>query len=342
MNRIWTAAGPVASALAPLINYGLGHIKGSLATWRYMFIFAGSITVLWALVIFLCMDADPVSARHLSEREKFIAVSRLRSNNTGIRNAHFKRSQAFEALTSLQFWLLFSISVCVNLSLALPLTFTPLIIAGMGFSGLNALLLTIPSGVFGTISVLLFAYWLQRVSSKNWRTYVISALVAWMIIACCINWRLPHLAAAGRLFWIYMLGVYPTIYALLMSLSIANAAGYTKRSVFSTGLFIAYCVGTSHSLSFMLSLQSIPFKPGKKVLKEHYIRIFFTNTRDILVYRKLRRSFCLFAASKAHLHDGVAGHHRLLGRLHCSHLDLSLCVHANQQATHRGRPGREF
>ncbi|KAF4334033.1 permease of the major facilitator superfamily [Fusarium beomiforme] len=97
---VWFAAAPMMAIPAPLINFGLGHIKGSLSPWRYMFIFAGCITIFWAFVILLCMDSDPITAKHLNEREKFIAVSRLRVNNSGVRNTHFKKEQVFEALKS--------------------------------------------------------------------------------------------------------------------------------------------------------------------------------------------------------------------------------------------------
>ncbi|KAL9560685.1 hypothetical protein ACKAV7_015176 [Fusarium commune] len=97
---VWFAAAPMMAIPAPLINFGLGHIKGSLSPWRYMFIFAGCITIAWAFVILFCMDPDPITARHLSDREKFIVVSRLRVNNSGVRNKHFKKEQVFEALGS--------------------------------------------------------------------------------------------------------------------------------------------------------------------------------------------------------------------------------------------------
>jgi sugar phosphate permease len=109
----------------PLINFGIGHIKGSLSPWRYMFIFAGCITIVWAFIIPICMDPDPITAKHLDEREKFIAVSRLRVNNSAVRNTHFKKDQVLDALRSPQFWLLFFMSAALNTVNAVSTTFTP-------------------------------------------------------------------------------------------------------------------------------------------------------------------------------------------------------------------------
>lgn len=76
---------------SPLVNYGLGHIdKGPIKPWQIMFIFGGATTVVWSVVMYYFLPADPIRAINFSERERYIAVARLRSNNTGVRNLHFK------------------------------------------------------------------------------------------------------------------------------------------------------------------------------------------------------------------------------------------------------------
>lgn len=95
------------SVVSPLINYGLGHITGSLSPWRYMYIVAGSITILWAFVILFFMPPDPIRAKGFSDRERYIAVARMRVNNSGVRNTHFKVEQLWELLRDLKFWLAF-------------------------------------------------------------------------------------------------------------------------------------------------------------------------------------------------------------------------------------------
>lgn len=95
------------SIVSPLINYGLGHIKGALSPWRYMYLVAGGITILWAFVILFFMPPDPVRAKKFSERERYIAVARMRANNAGVRNTHFKREQLWELLCDIRFWLCF-------------------------------------------------------------------------------------------------------------------------------------------------------------------------------------------------------------------------------------------
>jgi MFS family permease len=83
--------------ISPLINYGIGHINGGgLQSWQYMYLLAGALTILWAAVILFFMPPDPIRAKGLTDRERYIAVARMRENNAGVRNKHFKLDQVIE------------------------------------------------------------------------------------------------------------------------------------------------------------------------------------------------------------------------------------------------------
>ena len=56
-------------------------------------------------------------------------------------------------------------------------------------------------------------------------------------------WQLPQNAKGGLLFACYILASFGGGYAVLMGLQVANTAGYTKRSVTSSGIFVGYCLG---------------------------------------------------------------------------------------------------
>ena len=76
-----------------------------------MYIVAGAVTIIWAFVILFLMPPDPIRAKRFTEREKYIAVARMRVNNSGVRNTHFKFEQLKELLTDLKFWLCFFIAL---------------------------------------------------------------------------------------------------------------------------------------------------------------------------------------------------------------------------------------
>jgi MFS family permease len=127
----WYSATGYVSAISPLINYGLGHISGGgLNSWQYMYIVAGAITILWALVILFFMPPDPIRARGFSDRERYIAVARMRENNSGVRNRHFKGEQVLESLRDIRFWLIFSIAFLMMIANGPVSSFIPIIING--------------------------------------------------------------------------------------------------------------------------------------------------------------------------------------------------------------------
>ncbi|KAK5684897.1 hypothetical protein LTS10_002972 [Elasticomyces elasticus] len=257
---IWYSMTGYVSVVSPLINYGLGHIQGALSPWRYMYLVAGAITVLWAFVILFYMPPDPIRAKGFTDRERFIAVSRMRENNSGVRNTHFKKEQLWEMLRDLRFWLCFFMALTMLVANGPVSTFTPIIINDLGFSGLNSLLLVMPAGfVIGTIEwtvpYLCYKY-------KGLRSYMVAVCVCGTVLACLLLWQLPQTATGAKLFAVYILASYGGAYAVLMSLQIANTAGYTKRSVGSSGMFVGYCVGNFIGPLVFLQSEKPYYKTG--------------------------------------------------------------------------------
>lgn len=87
---IWYSANGLGISLGGLLGYGIGQIKGALASWRYEFIIIGAACSVWGIVIFLFMPDNILKARFLNEREKRIAIERLKENQTGVENKHLK------------------------------------------------------------------------------------------------------------------------------------------------------------------------------------------------------------------------------------------------------------
>jgi MFS family permease len=54
----WYCMTGYVQIVAPLINYGLGQINGSLSPWRYMYLVAGAMTIIWAFVILFFLPPE--------------------------------------------------------------------------------------------------------------------------------------------------------------------------------------------------------------------------------------------------------------------------------------------
>lgn len=187
------------------------------------------------------MPPDPIRAKGFSDRERYIAVARMRENNSGVRNKHFKPDQFWESLCDVKFWIVFSMSFLMMIANGPVSSFLPIIIAGFGFNRLNSLLLVMPAGfIIGsiTLSVTYLAY---RVSGI--RTWIIVGCQCGTILASILLWKLPQSQKGALLFACYILSTFGGGYAVLMGLQVANTAGYTKRSITSSGVFVGYCLG---------------------------------------------------------------------------------------------------
>lgn len=80
------------------IAKGTENGKTSLAGWRIMFLWTGLTTAALGLLLLVFMPDNPLKARFLSPREKILAIERIRVNQQGVGNRHFKNHQFIEAL----------------------------------------------------------------------------------------------------------------------------------------------------------------------------------------------------------------------------------------------------
>lgn len=247
--RVWYCWTGYVSIFSPLINYGLGHIKGALSPWQYMYLVAGAITIVWGIVVLLLLPPDPIRAKGFNERERYICVARMRTNNSGVRNTHYKPEQVKELLLDVRFWMMFFTAFFCMIGNGPVSTFTPIIINSLGFNTLNSLLLVMPAGFFAGTQQLLVPYLAYKFARHNIRTWLAAICQMITVLASLLLLLLPLSATAGMLVACYILPSLGGAYAILMGLQIANIAGYTKRTVASSGIYIGYCLGWFSAVS---------------------------------------------------------------------------------------------
>ncbi|KIW92743.1 uncharacterized protein Z519_06591 [Cladophialophora bantiana CBS 173.52] len=242
MMGVWYSASSFISFVGFPINWGLGHIKGSLSPWRYMYIVGGILTTLWAFVILFFMPPDPIRAKGLTERQRYIALARLRINNAGVRNLHFKKQQLFELLRDEKFWLIFAMGYLSMISAGVVNAFLPIVVVvGFKLDVFKALLILSPGGVVVGVAILASTYTAYKVPKS--RCYIIFGSQLVTVVSACLLWKLPLSALGGLLFCCYIFPGFTCGWGVIMGLSIANTAGYTKRVVSSSGIYLGYCLG---------------------------------------------------------------------------------------------------
>jgi MFS family permease len=131
---IWYSSLGLGIAGGGVLGYGIGKIKGSLPSWKYEFVIIGALCVLWGIVMLVVLPDSPLTTQYLNPAQRTIMIDRLRENQTGIENRHFKMHQFLEAITDFKVHLFFLIAFFQAIVNGGVTNFGTLIIQGFGFS----------------------------------------------------------------------------------------------------------------------------------------------------------------------------------------------------------------
>lgn len=115
---IWFAcngAGIMLGSGAIAYNLAKNIESYSIEAWKLVFIIAGVITGSLGVLVFVGLPDSPATAWFLNGTEKRFVVERIRANQKGFGNKHFKKDQFYEALLDYRCWLLFIFALVGNI-----------------------------------------------------------------------------------------------------------------------------------------------------------------------------------------------------------------------------------
>ncbi|GAB1517385.1 hypothetical protein RhiTH_000433 [Rhizoctonia solani] len=240
---IWYSATGLFSIFSGAVNYGIGKSaqNARLATWKYMYIFAGSWTIAWGILLFFLLPDNPMSARLFSLEERKLAVQRLRDNMTGVESKKFKRSQFIEAIMDIKIWIFMLMGAALYVTNGGVTAFGAQIVKSFGYSSLRTILMLTPGGATTAVSIYITGWIAAR--WKNSRTLLIPITCMPVMVGAIIVWKYDWSHRGPLLVGYYLLAIFGAPYVLLLSLSTANVAGHTKKTFSAAAIFIGYNVG---------------------------------------------------------------------------------------------------
>ncbi|OKL63547.1 hypothetical protein UA08_02032 [Talaromyces atroroseus] len=240
-NAIVFAA--ISSVINGFLSWAVGQIPSTapLAKWQYLFLITGSISLAWSIFAFLYLPDTPMNAWFLNDQEKLHIITRLAENKTGIVNKTWKREQAIEAVIDPKTWIIFLFNIAINIPNGGLITFSGIIINGLGFTAVQTSLLNMPTGVMSTLSAFLFSWIAAKWTNRRCLVTMVAAFVP--AVGAVIVYTLPRSNIGGQMVGIYLLYTYFGPYVLGISLGQANTAGHTKKNVQYSIMYIGYAVG---------------------------------------------------------------------------------------------------
>ncbi|KAK1068653.1 hypothetical protein LTR74_005524 [Friedmanniomyces endolithicus] len=261
---IWYTANGFGIALGGLLGFGIGHIKGALPSWKFEFLIIGVLCCIWGVVMFIFLPDSPITAKGLTQREKRIAVERLRDNQTGVENKHFKWYQAIDAVTDVKLYLFFILGVVGNIPNGGISNFGTIIIQGFGFSTLVTTLMQVPYGCIIAISILTCVF-LNDYMGRHGRQTRCWFILLFLCPNIAGSFGLRFLAddnKAGRLVSYYLTGPYNAAFVMILAMTTANTAGHTKKVITNAVLFLGYCTGNIAGPFFYKTSQAPQYPLG--------------------------------------------------------------------------------
>ncbi|KAK7714463.1 hypothetical protein SLS57_007191 [Botryosphaeria dothidea] len=237
---LWYLGTGVGTVIGSLISFGFQHYSSpTFTSWQIMFLVIGLVTVAVGALVLLLLPDNPMSSR-LSHSEKVWAIERLRSNQTGIENVHFKWAQVRECFADPQTWLLALVTIGSNIPNATTSSFQATIIKGFGYGSKTTALLSIPAGVVIIIAILVAT---SAAGHFNQRIPFAMGTQLCGVLGGCLIAFLPDDNKVGRLIGVYIMNGIVAGLPLLYALVAANFGGHTKKVTMNAVLLISFCLG---------------------------------------------------------------------------------------------------
>ncbi|KAL8735285.1 MAG: hypothetical protein Q9181_002860 [Wetmoreana brouardii] len=241
---IWFSFNGWAQIFGGLIAYAIAkgaRLHGSaIAPWKIVFLVTGLLTMAIGLLFLIFMPDNQLNARWLEPFDRRLAIERVRVNQQGIGNKHFKLYQLKEALLDPMTWAFAFYALTADIPNGGISNFFSQLIVSFGYTAEESLLYGTPAGAVEVVTLLVCGFLGDRY--RNRLLISMSGLVV-AILGMVLVVALPLSNDGGRLAGYYLTQASPTMFVALLSLIATNVAGYTKKTTVAAIYLISYCAG---------------------------------------------------------------------------------------------------
>jgi hypothetical protein len=201
-------------------------------------IILGSVTAFFGVFSFFFLIDNPKSPALRLNAEQEILVEERTRDNAVVRTTNIKKEQIMEALKEVRFWCFCFSCLFINLQNGAMTTYNTQLAMGLGFTGLQAVLLSAGTGAADIFFILIAIYSVHKTKQT---IYTAVALMVVDILGLILLVVIPddHVKLLG----FYMAWSYCAVYVLMVTSISNNVSGYTKKIFYNGVLMIFYTVG---------------------------------------------------------------------------------------------------
>ncbi|KAL2866929.1 putative MFS transporter [Aspergillus lucknowensis] len=254
---LWNSMNGVTAIVGSLFTYGLGHIHSdTLYSYQTIFMLCGLLTVVYSLLVLIFMPDSPMEAKFLHEREKVVAVERLRANQMGIISREWRWDHVWETLYDVKTWIWFLLIISISGGIS---TFGSLIITSFGYENFDAILFNLPFGAVQIVVILGGGWLATRLRTKG---LVIAGIAAVAAVGTILLLTVSREQKGVLLFGYYLVSCLAGITPLVYAWEAQNTAGDTKRKCTSAVVLIGMCTGNVIGPQLYSLDQAPEYRPG--------------------------------------------------------------------------------
>ncbi|KJA18418.1 hypothetical protein HYPSUDRAFT_218219 [Hypholoma sublateritium FD-334 SS-4] len=222
-------------------SFGLLHAThDKLMPWQWLMLLTGLMTLIIAILFWFFFPDSPTTAFFLSAEERGQAVQRIKSNQAGVENKHWKKEQFLEALRDPKIWVIVIFASFANIANSIT-NQRQLIVNQFGFGPFATTLLGCVDGVAEILIV-----WLgvtlagQRAIGRGYACVLM--FTPGLLGSILVN-TLQSNNKIGLIFsyWVSLFVFTP--FAIVLGWIPAIIAGHTKRTTANAMVISSYAVG---------------------------------------------------------------------------------------------------
>lgn len=158
------------------------NLARGLEAWRWLFIVEGAPSCACAILVFFFYPDFPESASWLSFDERDLATGRIK----GIASLGHATITWEEAKATLVDWRLY-LHYLVYISISVPFSsislFSPTIVSGLGYEGLDAQLFTVPPYAIAFVVTVLVSWQSDKHAMRSWGAFFSLAIAGVSFLA---------------------------------------------------------------------------------------------------------------------------------------------------------------
>ncbi|KAH9943049.1 MFS general substrate transporter [Epithele typhae] len=244
------------------VAYGISFDDGHLlAPYKIIYLLLGGLAIIVGVCVVIWLPDSPVHAWQLTKEERIACLERVRDDQSGMENRHWKKDQIIEAVTDVRTWLIALTTLLTSIPNGALSNFSNIIIKSFGYTSKQTLILSTPSGIVAAFTTLACGWYSDR---KKDRMIVIVACLIPTIIGSAMLIGLNDSGNKGALlFASYLIGTFGTALSAVYAWNASNTSGHTKKNTINAITLSTFSVGNIIGTEIFQPKDAPGYIPGK-------------------------------------------------------------------------------